>query len=86
MRSLEIWRDRGDWKDWGFFDLNQLYCREIAEPVSWYPEIDEINKYFTVVRGLISDDMLDLARSQISDGKDGFLKMLLIAMCPVCGT
>ncbi|KAL6413937.1 hypothetical protein AUP68_03469 [Ilyonectria robusta] len=82
VRSLEIWRDRSDWKDWGFFDLNQPYCREKAEPVSWYPETGEIDKYFAVVRGFISDDILDLARSQISDGKDGFLKMLLIAMCP----
>ncbi|KAF4467937.1 hypothetical protein FALBO_5171 [Fusarium albosuccineum] len=87
VRELEFWGTRRNWGQWQPWDddlmmpLSDDSDEEDAEP---QVEKEDILEYFRMASQLwdISDDDYEDAREELECGKDGFIKMLLVASCP----
>lgn len=85
VRSFEVWRDRSDWTEWKqyLFDVDGLEVNQTSTLLAWEYLYGEVEDYVEPLEyGNSTSELLESARTQIEDGKDGFLKAVLIANCP----
>lgn len=85
VRSFEVWGTRASWADWRPFELQkQTRFDEDSVPLDSPLSKDEMKTFLDLgcLQGCISETRVDLARGELQDGRDGFIKMLLFSLCP----
>ncbi|KAF7551436.1 hypothetical protein G7Z17_g5022 [Cylindrodendrum hubeiense] len=83
VRSFDIWGSRMGWEHWRPFDVQEsIFFNGNIDPLKWSYQSVNTDDYLPPFQGKMSVDELDMARSELKNGHDGFMKMLLISMCP----
>ncbi|KAI1040869.1 hypothetical protein LB505_008769 [Fusarium chuoi] len=86
VRELEIWGSRKDWEDWRPWVPNLPGTCSLADvpPTRHGLDLQDIQKYIHTAMELWTFRRFESEAIQLKleAGKDGFLKLLLIAICP----
>ena len=85
VRSFELWLHRASWADWKPLWMlgDKLFRPDDNAPARCFSK-KEMTQYLDLGRQYLqlSEPQLDYARRELQDGGDGFLKTLLLSMCP----
>ena len=85
VRSFEIWVPRASWADWKpLWMLGETRFRPEDDAAAHCFSKKKMTQYLDLGRQYLqlSEQQLDCARRELQDGGDGFIKTLLLSMCP----
>lgn len=91
VRTIEVWYERTNWTEWKELRFDQVLHEDDMDVdcTAWQWQDDELDEYLEDLEGQFDglveggeDEIRMEARQQFEDGRDGILKMLLIAYCP----
>lgn len=84
VRSFELWGRRNSWDDWRPFKLppSWHYTVQDGEPLRWSFLDGETEALVGVFKDQMSEEEQRSAENELRQGKDGFLKAMLLALLP----
>ncbi|KAM0354875.1 hypothetical protein ACHAPU_000711 [Fusarium lateritium] len=96
VRHIEIWGSRWTWKEWRPWRIRpesrepavprdkRRHAFEKSQPLEWSIPRWELAHYLKIMQDRLglTEQLVDLARSELDLGRDGAMQMLLIALCP----
>lgn len=94
VRSFELWGTRNSWDEWRPFNLQAStpYTVQDGEPLQWSFYEGEMESLVGIFKDEMTEEEQRSAEDELRQGKDGFLKAMLLALLPrlvdvkvVCG-
>lgn len=84
VRSFELWGTRDSWNDWRPFNLRAgvPYTVQDGEPLRWSFLREETEAMVDVFKEEMTEEEQKSARDELHEGKDGFLKAVLLTLLP----
>lgn len=84
VRSFELWGTRSSWDEWRPFNLEAStpYTVQDGEPLQWSFLEGETEALVGVFKDQMTGEEQRSAEDELREGKDGFLKAVLLALLP----
>nr|XP_036585238.1 uncharacterized protein CTRU02_04698 [Colletotrichum truncatum]KAF6795135.1 hypothetical protein CTRU02_04698 [Colletotrichum truncatum] len=85
VRSFEFWGTRSNWDDWRPYTLEPpIALDQEVSPLTWSYAEGELEEYMRLMKDELhmEDDHVAMAKLDLEGGRDGILKLLVIALSP----